>query len=207
MLRIIAAFTTRCIMGATVASLVAVPNASTTAPAGTLNPALTQAPDFKLMGQDNKPVNLADYKGKTVVLEWVNPQCPFVQRHYKAGTMVKLADKYKGQGVVWLSINTTNTASVDYNKKWAEQNKLTYPVLDDHEGVVGKAYGAKTTPHMFVINPKGQIVYQGAIDDDPPGEKKDAVNYVDKALTELLAGKDVATPKTVPYGCTVKYKE
>ena len=144
-------------------------------------PDLKQAPDFKLMNQDNKPVSLSDYKGKVVVLEWVNPNCPFVQRHYKAGTMLDLQGRYKPQGVVWLSINSTRTFNVDQNKKWAQDQKVPYPVLDDHEGVVAREYGAKTTPHMFVIDAKGQIVYQGAIDDDPPGKKADAVNYVNQA--------------------------
>jgi peroxiredoxin len=181
--------------------------------AGAPNPATAPAaaagvaPEFSLIDQDDHAVSLSDFKGKVVVLEWVNPHCPFVQRHYKAGTMVNLASRYKNKGVVWLSINSTQTDSIAANKKWAQLHSAPYPVLDDHLSAVAREYGAKSTPHMFVINAAGKIVYQGAIDDDAKGEKKDPLNYVDKALAEALADKPVSTPSTVPYGCTVKYKD
>ena len=167
------------------------------------------AKSFTLDDQDGKQVSLSDSAGKFVVLEWINWDCPFVQRHMRAGTMKSLAEKYKDKGVVWLGINTTNYANHEANKKAREKFSLPYPVLDDHEGTVGKLYGAKATPHMFVLDKTHKIAYQGAIDDDPSGEKVKqgtAKNYVDQALTELLEGKKVSTPKTNPYGCSVKYK-
>lgn len=163
------------------------------------------APDFTLKGVDGQAVTLSQYKGKTVVLEWTNPDCPFVQRHYAAGTMKDLAAKYADKGVVWLAINTTRTASSQSNALWVKKHEITYPILDDHEGKVGMLYGAKATPHMFIIDATGRLVYQGAIDDDPRGDKSDRVNYVAKALDEVLAGKAVTTAQTKAYGCSVKY--
>lgn len=168
-----------------------------------------QAPAFELRDQDGHAVKLADFAGNVVVLEWFNPGCPFVQRHYKSEnpTMVTLAEKYRPQGVVWLAVNSTHTADAASNAKAAQEWKIPYPVLDDSKGDVGKAYGAKTTPHMFVIDREGRIAYQGAIDDDPRGDKKDqAVNYVDRALGSVLAGKPADPSETRPYGCSVKYE-
>jgi peroxiredoxin len=164
-----------------------------------------QAPGFTLQDQNGKQVSLADFAGKTVVLEWFNPQCPFVKRHYKEGTMQSLATKYAGDNVVWLAINSTSNATAAQDKQWVDQHHLSYPILDDSKGKVGQAYGAKTTPHMFVIDKSGKVVYDGAIDNDPDGEKADRVNYVQKALDETLAGNSVSTPETKPYGCGVKY--
>ncbi|MBI4530053.1 MAG: redoxin domain-containing protein [Candidatus Latescibacteria bacterium] len=164
------------------------------------------APAFTLEDQNSKKVNLSSFAGKVVVLEWVNPDCPFVQRHYKAQTMTRLEQKYRGSGVVWLAINSTNYMSKENNGKWREKHQLAYPILDDHPGHVGKLYGAKTTPHMYIISPSGVLVYNGAIDDDPGGEKQGkAMNYVEKALEELLTGKPLSTPETSSYGCSVKY--
>jgi peroxiredoxin len=110
--------------------------------------------------------------------------------------------------VVWLTINTTQYMNKQANQKWISQHQLSYPILDDHLGEVGKLYGAKTTPHMYIIDKSGKLVYQGAIDDDPRGAKKEsAVNYVEKALDEVLAGKPVSVSQTKPYGCTVKYAD
>ena len=164
------------------------------------------APTFSLENQDGKKVSLEDYKGKLVVLEWVHPGCPFVVRHYKAKTMATLAEKYAGKGVVWLAINSTKDATNETNKKWVEEHSLSYPILNDSEGKTGHAYGAKTTPHMFIISKEGKVVYAGGIDDDPKGDKSDRVNYVEKALDEVLGGKAVSTPKTKSYGCSVKFK-
>jgi peroxiredoxin len=151
-------------------------------------------------------VSLANYSGKTVVLEWVNPDCPFVQRHYRAGTMSALAAKYGAKGVVWLAVNSTNSMSRSDNTRWAASNGLPYPILDDHEGEVGRLYGARTTPHIFIIDKTGTLVYKGGIDDDPDGKKQgSAVNYADKALEEVVNGRSVSTPETKPYGCAVKY--
>jgi peroxiredoxin len=166
-----------------------------------------QAPNFTLEDQTGKKVSLSDFAGKIVVLEWINPDCPFVLRHANAKTMFTLAEKYGGKNVVWLGINSTNYADRAVNAKWIAANHLPYPVLDDHMGEVGHAYGAKTTPHMFVIDPSGKLVYEGGIDDDPGGSKgSGALNFVDRALDELIAGKAVSTPESKPYGCSVKYK-
>ena len=166
----------------------------------------TRAPSFTLEDQDGRKVSLANYSGKTVVLEWVNPDCPFVQRHYRAGTMSALAAKYGDKGVVWLAVNSTNSMGRSDNTKWAASNRLAYPILDDHEGEVGRLYGARTTPHIFIIDKTGTLVYKGGIDDDPDGSKQgSAINYADKALEEVVNGKAVSTPETKPYGCAVKY--
>ena len=164
-----------------------------------------KAPAFTLEDVEGKKVNLSDFADKIVVLEWANPGCPIWLRVHKAGTFKALAEKYKDKGVVWLAINSTRTSNREKNRKFAETEKVPYPILDDHAGTVGRAYGAKTTPHMFVIDKHGQLAYEGAIDDDPAGRKEKPLNYVDQALTELLAGKAVSVPKTKPYGCSVKY--
>jgi peroxiredoxin len=166
-----------------------------------------QAPDFTLEDQTGKKVSLSDFAGKVVVLEWINPDCPFVLRHANAKTMLTLAEKYGAKGVVWLGINSTNYADRATNAKWIATNHLPYAVLDDHAGEVGHLYGAKTTPHMFVIDPSGKLAYEGGIDDDPGGSKgAAALNFVDRALDELTSGKPVSTPQSKPYGCSVKYK-
>jgi len=174
-------------------------------PAGSENP--KKAPAFTLKSFDGKEISLADCKGKIVVLEWINVQCPFVRYHYEqAGTMKRLADKYKDKGVVWLAIDSTSGVTDEQVKEFIAKHNITYPVLDDRAGKVGRAYGAKTTPHMFIIDKQGQIVYNGAIDNAPMGKSEGpAVNYVDKALSELLAGKSVSISNSKPYGCSVKY--
>lgn len=168
-----------------------------------------QAPDFALMDQEGKLVRLSDFKGKIVVLEWINFECPFTQRHIKAGTMKSLAKEFGERGVVWLGINSTQHYDVAKNKADHKKWDLNYPVLDDHRGRVGRAYSAKTTPDMRIIGRDGTIVYSGAIDDDPQGDKPadQTTNYVRKALDELLVSLPVSTPQTKPYGCSVKYGE
>jgi len=165
------------------------------------------APAFSLQAQDGTTHTLAQYLGKVVVLEWTNPECPFVQRHYQAATMKTLAEKYKGKEVVWLAINSTNFATLETNKQFVEAQKLSYAVLDDHAGTVGNAYGARTTPDMFVVDPEGKVAYRGAIDNDPFGDKAaDAkLNYVDQAVPAIIGKSPVAVPRTEPYGCSVKY--
>ena len=163
------------------------------------------APDFTLPDLEGTQVTLSKIEGVRV-LEWVNPDCPFVQRHYTAGTMKKLASDYRAKGVTWLTINSTNYMTVEANQKFAEAHGLTQTIVLDPSGAVGHLYGAATTPHMFVIDASGKIVYAGAIDSDPRGTGGAAVtNYVAAALDELLAGKPVSTPETTPYGCSVKY--
>lgn len=165
------------------------------------------APDFSLTAHDGTQVKLADLKGKVVVLEWTNPQCPFVVRHYRKETMETLERTWKGKAVVWLAINSSHFNTVGANKAWVESEKLAYRVLDDHAGTVGRAYGARTTPDMYVIAPDGTLAYRGAIDDDPHGDKPGATNLVDRALTAHFAGKAPEPAQTRPYGCSVKYAQ
>lgn len=172
------------------------------------------APDFTLTDSLGKPQKLSDYKGKFVVLEWTNHDCPFVHKHYDSGNMQKLQKTYTGKGVVWFSIVTSAPGREGYETP-QEANDLVKQykaaptaVLLDTKGGVGKLYGAKSTPHMFIVDPKGTLIYNGAIDDkastkeaDIPGSK----NYVAAALDEAMAGKPVTTAATKPYGCSVKY--
>jgi len=168
----------------------------------------SMAPVFTLKNYDGTIVSLSDYKGKIVVLEWFNYECPFVKYHYeKAKTMTTLANKYKDKNVVWLAINSTAHLTTEKNKEFAEKHNIESPILDDKTGKTGRDYGAKTTPHMFIIDTEGKIAYAGAIDNSPLGRTKDVVNYVDKALSELVSGKAVSAPNTEPYGCSVKYAD
>lgn len=165
------------------------------------------APTFSLTAVDGSTVSLDQFQGKTVVLEWMNPNCPFSLRHSDEKTMQKIADR--GGDVVFLAVNSTKASHQDFLKpadyaKFLGEKSLTYPVLYDSDGKVGKAYGAKTTPHMYVIDPAGKIAYMGAIDDDPRGGNA-KVNYVVSALDALAAGKSPDPASTKPYGCTVKY--
>jgi peroxiredoxin len=165
-------------------------------------------PDFTLRDLDGNELSLASLRGKTVVLEWINPNCPFSLRHSQEKTMQSTADKHPG--VAWLGINSTNPTHRDHlepaaYKAFLAEHGIRYPVLDDGPGDVGRAYGAKTTPHMYVIDPEGRLVYSGAIDDDPRGGKSDRVNYVDAALTAMAEGKSPDPASTRPYGCSVKY--
>lgn len=171
------------------------------------------APAFTLKNVDGKAVSLSDFKGKIVVLEWTNPGCPFVVGHYKNGNMPKLQKELTDKGVVWLAINSTNKNHKDYltesefKAQMAEWKANASHYLLDEDGKVGKAFGAKTTPHMFVIDKNGNLAYMGAIDDDRStnGGKDAKVNYVKKAVEELLSGKEVSEKVTKQYGCGVKY--
>lgn len=166
------------------------------------------APAFSLQDQTGKTVSLADFSGKIVVLEWFNNECPYVVKHYKSGHMNETAKKYTDQGVVWLAVNTTKGKTNEDNKKVAGEWKIERPILNDSTGDVGHAYGAKTTPHMYIVNKDGNLAYIGAIDSKSTSNTDDissSTNYVAKALDELLAGKPVSTPETKSYGCSVKY--
>jgi peroxiredoxin len=165
------------------------------------------APQFTLQDQNGKPVSLSDYAGKVVVLEWTNPECPVVQRHYKAKTMNTLVKDYSPQGVIWLAINSTKDASNSEDLAWVNEQGISYPVLNDVTGKTGHEYGAKSTPGMYVIDKTGKLVYSGAIDNDPQGDKSEKINYVAKALDEVLANKPVAISETKSYGCAVHYAE
>ena len=172
------------------------------------------APDFTLTDTSGKAAKLSDHKGKWVVLEWVNPGCPYVQKHYDSKNMQALQKEYGGKEVVWLAVNSTKPAHQDYLKPavlqgWMKEKDGTpRATLMDEDGKVGRAYDARTTPHMYIVNPEGKIAYAGAIDDKRsanPADVKTAKNYVRVALNEALAGKPVSTASTTPYGCTVKY--
>ena len=174
------------------------------------------APAFELKDTQGRTVRLADFKGRHVVLEWTNPGCPFVVKHYGAKNMQALQKDYTARGVVWLSINSTARGATDYLAPAALQDKLVKDwggaataVLMDESGQVGKAFAARTTPHMYVINPAGTLVYAGGIDDKRtanPADIPTAKNFVRAALDELLAGKPVSTPTSAPYGCSIKYE-
>ena len=174
----------------------------------------TTAPPFTLTSSDGRQVSLADFKGKTVVLEWFNIGCPFVKKHYQNGDMPKLQAEITGKGVVWLTINSTESGHRDYmDAAKSEQfrtsnNMMSSALLLDAEGTVGKAYGAKTTPHMFIVSADGALLYRGAIDDDATtdGTPSKATNHVRNAIGEILSGKPVSVKETDPYGCSVKYK-
>ena len=172
------------------------------------------APDFTLTDLDGHSVTLSSFKGKTVVLEWFNPGCPFVRKAHTVGSLKDTPARARAAGVVWLAINSGGPGKqgngVDVNRKTAAEYGMSYPVLIDEGGAVGHAYGATNTPHMFVIDPQGTLVYRGAIDNSPDGEGQSPsegalVNYVDAALSALKAHQPVKAPETKAYGCGVKY--
>ncbi len=169
------------------------------------------APAITATDASGKAVNLADYKGKYVVLEWVNPGCPFVQKHYNSGNMESTQAAAIKNGAVWLAIQTTGedaaktAASLTSWQK--EKNSAPTATLVDN-GTIGRAYGARTTPHMYIVDPTGKLVYTGAIDSVPSADAEDiagATNYVTQGLSEAMAGKPISQASTQPYGCSVKY--
>ena len=172
------------------------------------------APAFSVSDASGKTVSLADFKGKHVVLEWVNPGCPFVVKHYSSDNMQGTQKEATAKGVVWLTVSSTAPDATDYKKpaelaSWMQSQKAaaTATLMDDN-GKVGKAYGARTTPHMYIVDPAGTLVYAGGIDDKPSSRAADiptSRNYVKAALAETLAGKPVTQASTKPYGCSVKY--
>ena len=173
------------------------------------------APDFSAPDANGKTQSLSQYKGKYVVLEWFNPECPFVKKHYGSGNMQKLQKEYTSKGVVWLTIDS-NAPGLEGNLSADAASKVMTgwktrqtALLLDPEGKAGRAYGAKNTPNMVVIDPEGKIVYEGAIDSKAtpnPADIPNSTNYVKVALDESLAGKPITTSTTKPYGCSVKYK-
>ncbi len=178
-------------------------------------PVGSSAPDFSLTDAKGKTHSLSQYKGKYVVLEWFNPECPFVKKHYGSGNMQNLQKEFTDKGVVWLTIDS-NAPGTEGNLTPEEAQKIatswkTYEtaLLLDPEGNAGRAYGAKNTPNMVIINPEGKIIYRGAIDSKAtpnPSDIPSSTNYVKAALDQSLTGKSVSTPETKPYGCSVKYK-
>jgi peroxiredoxin len=173
------------------------------------------APDFSLTDAKGRAHSLSQYKGKYVVLEWFNPECPFVKKHYGSGNMQKLQEEYTSKGVTWLTIDSSAPGSEGNLSADAASKVMTgwkthqTALLLDPEGKAGRAYGAKNTPNIVVINPEGKIVYEGAIDSKAtpnPADIPSSTNYVKVALDESLEGKPVTTSTTKPYGCSVKYK-
>ncbi|MBX6325711.1 MAG: thioredoxin family protein [Chthoniobacterales bacterium] len=178
-------------------------------------PVGSAAPDFSLTDAKGNTHTLSQYKGKYVVLEWFNPECPFVKKHYGGGNMQKLQKEYTDKGVVWLTIDSNapgtqgSLTPEQASKIMASWKTHQTALLLDPDGKVGRAYGAKNTPNMVIINPEGKIAYEGAIDSKAtpnPADIPSSTNYVKAALDESLAGKPITTTQTKPYGCSVKYK-
>jgi peroxiredoxin len=172
------------------------------------------APDFTLMDTAGKPVKLSDFRGKHVVLEWNNPGCPFVRKHYQ-GNMQALQKDAAAKGIVWLSINSTEDGSADYltppqMARWMnEQKAAPTATLMDEEGQVGRAFAARVTPHMYIVDPQGRLVYAGGIDSIPSARVDDipkATPYIRNAMAEIAAGKPLSVTTSRPYGCSIKFK-
>jgi len=162
-------------------------------------------PDLEVRDELGTAHKLSDYRGKLVVFEWTNPDCPFVQRHYRADTMEKLSSELGSEGVVWFAVNSTHYNKPADTVAWKAEQGFQYLTLQDQEGKLGKLMGAKTTPHMYIIGPDGKLAYKGAIDDDPSGRAKAPANYVRSAAKSLMEGVDPDPSSTAPYGCSVKY--
>jgi peroxiredoxin len=172
------------------------------------------APGFTAVDSNGKQQKLSEYKGKYVVLEWHNQGCPYTKKHYDSGNMQRLQKEWTAKGVVWLTVISSAPGKQGFvtpaqeNEYLSKMNATPTAVLMDPAGTLGHLYDAKTTPQMYIIDPKGTLVYQGAIDDRPTADQSDiagAKNYVNAALTEIMAGKPVSEPATRPYGCSVKY--
>ena len=174
------------------------------------------APDFTGTDSHGQTHKLSDYRGKFVVLEWHNNGCPYTKKHYESGNMPRLQKEWTNKGVVWFTVISSSPGSQGYvtadqeNEYMQKMHAAPTAALLDPKGEIGHLYGAKTTPHMFVINPQGQVIYNGAIDDKPtpdPSDINGAKNYVSEALQEAQAGQAVAVATTRPYGCSVKYAD
>ncbi|MBN1869219.1 MAG: thioredoxin family protein [Candidatus Omnitrophica bacterium] len=173
-----------------------------------------QAPDFTAVDINGQEQSWSAYKGKYVVLEWFNFDCPFVKKHYESGNMQRLQKKYTEQGIIWISICSSAAGKQGYynpqelSRLAQEKGANATAVIQDADGAIGRLYGAKTTPHMFIIAPLGRLVYDGAIDSIPGTDQEEiagAINYVQEALNALLQGRSVAVGLTKSYGCSVKY--
>ncbi len=173
-----------------------------------------QAPDFTLSDTNGEQHSLSQYHGKFVVLEWMNYECPFIKKHYNSQNMQSLQKEFTKKGVIWFSINSSAEGKQGYflpeqiNALMKERGAQPTAYLIDKDGTTGKMYGALTTPHMFIVNPEGKLIYKGAIDDKPSVDPEDipgAHNYVRAALEEAMAGKPVSVSLTKSYGCSVKY--
>jgi len=174
------------------------------------------APDFTGTDSNGKTQTLSAYKGKFVVLEWSNRDCPYTRKHYDSGNMQSLQREWRAKGVIWLTIISSAPEEQGYvtaaeeNAQLAKAHAVPSAAILDPKGTIGREYAAKTTPHMFVIDPSGKLIYDGAIDDHPTTDVTDikiSKNYVSEALTQAMAGSGVAPSSTRPYGCSVKYAE
>jgi peroxiredoxin len=174
------------------------------------------APDFTGTNSNGQSVTLSKDRGKFVVLEWHNQGCPYTRKHYESGNMEALQRQWTAKGVVWLTVISSAPGREGYVSATEENDYLKKmqaapsAVILDPSGQIGQLYGAKTTPHMFIIDPSGKLIYNGAIDDHPTPDQadiKDSRNYISQALTEAMAGKQVSEPVTRPYGCSVKYAD
>jgi peroxiredoxin len=174
------------------------------------------APTFTATDSNGNTQRLSDYKGKFVVLEWHNQGCPYTKKHYESGNMQRLQKEWTGKGVVWFTVISSAPGKQGYvtaaqeNDYAKRMNASPTAVLMDPQGGLGHLYGAKTTPHMYIIDPSGNLIYNGAIDDHPTADQSDisgSKNYVSAALDEALSGKPVSAASTTPYGCSVKYSE
>jgi len=180
-------------------------------PAAADRPVANAAPDFSLPDLDGNTVSLSSLRGKVVVLEWFNPGCPFVRYAHSDGPLRDLAARHMASGVVWLAINSGARGKqghgLDINREWRAKWNMEYPVLLDDKGEVGRAYGATNTPHMFVIDPRGALVYRGALDNAPLGKvpAEGHTIYLNDALAAVAAGRPVDVAETKAYGCSVKY--
>jgi peroxiredoxin len=162
-------------------------------------------PDFSLFDENGKEHKLSQYAGKMVVLEWTNPDCPYVKDQYEANTMEKLSKELGAKDVVWLAVNSTSSNTPEDTKKWRSEQGFEYATLQDKDGKVGKMFGAKTTPHMYVLDTSHKLRYAGAIDDNDSIGKPATVNYVESAAQKLFSGAAPNPSDTKPYGCSVKY--
>jgi peroxiredoxin len=165
-----------------------------------------RVPDWSARDENGVEHKMSQYAGHAVVLEWTNSECPFVERHYQAGTMKRLASALGAQDVVWLAVNSTYSNTPDDTKAWKKGQGFSYATLQDPDGTLGHLFGARTTPHMFVIDAQGVLRYRGAIDDDEYGRERTPKNYVDSAVHALLASASPDPSETQSYGCSVKYK-
>jgi peroxiredoxin len=166
-----------------------------------------KVPDWSAKDENGVEHKLSQYAGHALVLEWTNSECPFVERHYQAGTMKQLAAALGAKDVVWLAVNSTYSNTPDDTKAWKKEQGFGYATLQDPDGKLGHLFGARTTPHMFVIDAAGVLRYRGAIDDDEYGRAEKPTNYVDGAVHALLASAKVDPSETQSYGCSVKYKD